>query len=88
MFARKAADAFTFLLLGGASAAHAVTYDALADAFRARVVDASTDSFVFELTGKPGKVDQFISLMVPLGLVEVARTGVAAIARGPDAMKR
>jgi acetolactate synthase I/III small subunit len=60
----------------------------LADAFRARVVDASTDSFVFELTGKPDKVDQFISLMVPLGLVEVARTGVAAIARGPDAMKR
>ncbi len=59
----------------------------LADAFRARVVDASTDSFVFELTGKPEKVDQFISLMVPLGLVEVARTGVAAIARGPEAMK-
>ncbi len=59
----------------------------LADAFRARVVDASTDSFVFELTGKPDKVDQFISLMVPLGLVEVARTGVAAISRGPEGMK-
>lgn len=59
----------------------------LADAFRARVVDASTESFVFELTGKPDKVDQFISLMVPLGLVEVARTGVAAISRGPEAMK-
>jgi acetolactate synthase I/III small subunit len=59
----------------------------LADAFRARVVDASTDSFVFELTGKPEKVDQFIALMVPLGMVEVARTGVAAIARGMDAMK-
>jgi acetolactate synthase I/III small subunit len=59
----------------------------LADAFRARVVDASTDSFVFELTGKPDKIDQFISLMVPLGLVEVARTGVAAISRGPEAMK-
>jgi acetolactate synthase I/III small subunit len=59
----------------------------LADAFRARVVDASQDSFVFELTGKPDKVDQFITLMVPLGLVEVARTGVAAISRGPEAMK-
>ncbi|NMD08129.1 MAG: acetolactate synthase small subunit [Phyllobacteriaceae bacterium] len=59
----------------------------LADAFRARVVDASTDSFVFELTGKPDKVDQFISLMVPLGLVEVSRTGVAAILRGPESMK-
>jgi len=58
----------------------------LADAFRARVVDASTDSFVFELTGKPDKIDQFISLMVPLGLVEVSRTGVAAISRGPDAL--
>ena len=59
----------------------------LADAFRARVVDASTDSFVFELTGKPDKIDQFISLMVPLGLVEVSRTGVAAISRGLEAMK-
>ncbi len=59
----------------------------LADAFRARVVDASTDSFVFELTGKPDKVEQFISLMKPLGLVEVSRTGVAAISRGPEAMK-
>lgn len=59
----------------------------LADAFRARVVDASTDSFVFELTGKPDKIDQFISLMVPLGLVEVSRTGVAAISRGAEAMR-
>ena len=58
----------------------------LGDAFRARVVDASTESFVFEITGKPDKIDQFISLMVPLGLVEVSRTGVAAIARGRDAM--
>jgi acetolactate synthase-1/3 small subunit len=59
----------------------------LGDAFRARVVDASTESFVFELTGKPDKIDQFISLMVPLGLVEVSRTGVAAISRGSGAMK-
>ena len=55
----------------------------LADAFRARVIDATTESFVFELTGKTGKVDQFIALMHPLGLVEVARTGIAAISRGP-----
>ena len=54
----------------------------LADAFRARVVDATTDSFVFEVTGRTNKIDQFISLMEPLGLVEVARTGVAAISRG------
>jgi acetolactate synthase I/III small subunit len=58
----------------------------LADAFRARVVDASTDSFVFELTGKPDKLDQFIMLMMPLGLVEVARTGVAAIGRGREVL--
>ncbi|WP_261404039.1 acetolactate synthase small subunit [Chenggangzhangella methanolivorans] len=56
----------------------------LADAFRARVIDATTESFVFEITGKPDKLDQFIVLMTPLGLVEVARTGVAAIARGPE----
>jgi acetolactate synthase I/III small subunit len=59
----------------------------LADAFRARVIDAGTASFIFEITGKPDKVDQFISLMVPLGLVEVARTGVAGISRGAEGMK-
>ena len=59
----------------------------LADAFRARVIDANTSSFIFEITGKSDKVEQFISLMVPLGLVEVARTGVAGITRGPEGMK-
>ena len=59
----------------------------LADAFRARVIDATTESFVFEITGKTDKVEQFVSLMIPLGLVEVARTGVAAIGRGPEGMK-
>src|SRR5947207_15941706 len=59
----------------------------LADAFRARVIDATTESFVFELTGKTSKVDQFISLMQPLGLVEVSRTGIAAISRGPEGMR-
>ncbi|HVV94672.1 MAG TPA: acetolactate synthase small subunit [Hyphomicrobiales bacterium] len=58
----------------------------LADAFRARVMDATTGSFVFELTGKTDKIDQFIALMLPLGLVEVSRTGVAAISRGPEPM--
>jgi acetolactate synthase I/III small subunit len=59
----------------------------LADAFRAHVIDATTESFVFELTGKTSKVDQFITLMQPLGLVEVSRTGIAAISRGPEGMK-
>ncbi len=59
----------------------------LADAFRARVVDATNNSFVFELTGKTRKVDQFITLMQPLGLIEVVRTGIAAISRGPESMK-
>jgi acetolactate synthase-1/3 small subunit len=58
----------------------------LADAFRARVIDASTDSFVFEITGKSDKIEQFVALMLPLGLVEVARTGIAAIMRGPAGM--
>ncbi|CAN5176323.1 acetolactate synthase small subunit [soil metagenome] len=58
----------------------------LSEAFRARVIDATTDSFVFEITGGTTKIDQFINLMVPLGLVEVSRTGVAAILRGPDGM--
>lgn len=54
----------------------------LADAFRARVVDATTESFIFELTGSTDKLDAFIDLMRPVGLAEVSRTGVAAIARG------
>ncbi len=54
----------------------------LADAFRARVVDATTESFVFEMTGATDKLDAFMELMRPLGLAEVSRTGVAAMARG------
>ena len=58
----------------------------MSEAFRARVVDATTDSFVFELTGDTEKINAFIGLMKPLGLTEVSRTGVAAIARGAEAM--
>jgi acetolactate synthase I/III small subunit len=58
----------------------------LSDAFRARVIDATTESFVFELTGKSDKIDQFVELMLPLGLIEVSRTGIVAITRGPEAM--
>ncbi|MBB04238.1 acetolactate synthase small subunit [Pseudooceanicola sp.] len=54
----------------------------LADIFRANVVDSTLDSFVFELTGASDKVDAFADLMRPLGLVEMARTGVAALSRG------
>jgi acetolactate synthase I/III small subunit len=54
----------------------------LADIFRARVVDSTTESFVFEMTGATEKLDAFIKLMEPLGLVDVCRTGVVAIARG------
>ena len=58
----------------------------LVDAFRAQIVDATVESFVFEVTGKPAKIDSFIALMQPLGLVEVVRTGLAAISRGPQGM--
>lgn len=54
----------------------------VADIFRARAVDSTSTSFVFEITGASEKVDAFIGLMEPLGLVEVCRTGVAAVARG------
>lgn len=59
----------------------------LAEAFRARVIDASTEHFVFELTGRTSKLDQFLALMIPLGLVETSRTGVGAIGRGPEPME-
>jgi len=54
--------------------------------FRARVIDTTRESFVFELTGAPSKVDSFVELMRPLGLVEVSRTGVLSIQRGYDAL--
>src|SRR5919198_4694003 len=58
----------------------------LADAFRARVIDATIESFIFEITGASSKIDQFVNLMLPLGLAEVSRTGVVAISRGPEPM--
>ena len=58
----------------------------LADAFRARVIDATSESFVFEITGASDKIESFINLMLPLGLVEVSRSGVVAISRGPEGM--
>ena len=54
----------------------------LADVFRANVVDSTLDSFTFEVVGSPEKIDAFGELMRPLGLSEMARTGVAALSRG------
>jgi acetolactate synthase I/III small subunit len=58
----------------------------LADVFRANVVDTTISSFVFEVTGNSTKIDRFIELMSEIGLVEVARAGVVAMARGKDAV--
>jgi acetolactate synthase-1/3 small subunit len=58
----------------------------IADIFRASVVDSGHDHFVFEMTGKSDKLDVFIELMKPLGLVDVSRTGVVAISRGPKGL--
>ncbi|APX66780.1 acetolactate synthase small subunit [Sphingomonas sp. gentR] len=57
----------------------------LAEVYRARVVDATISSFVFEVTGGIAKIDKFVELMGEVGLVEVARTGIAAISRGAEA---
>ena len=56
----------------------------VSDIFRARVIDTTHESFVFELTGAPAKIDSFLELMRPLGLVEVSRTGVLSIQRGAE----
>ncbi|WP_375427236.1 acetolactate synthase small subunit [uncultured Sphingomonas sp.] len=58
----------------------------LGEVYRARVVDATTSSFIFELTGGRDKIDSFVALMGEIGLVEIARTGIAAIARGREAV--
>jgi acetolactate synthase-1/3 small subunit len=58
----------------------------IADIFRAHVVDSTNNSFVFEIVGSTDKLDAFIELMKPLGLVDLSRTGVVAIARGPESI--
>lgn len=58
----------------------------LADVFRAKVIDAKSDSFVFEVTGNTDKVQTFIGLMEDLGLVDVVRTGIVAMSRGGEAL--
>lgn len=56
----------------------------VAEVFRAKVVDTTTRSFVFELTGTPDKIDSFVAIMRDLGLVEVGRTGIVGMMRGPE----
>ncbi|MEL6364381.1 MAG: acetolactate synthase small subunit [Pseudomonadota bacterium] len=58
----------------------------MSDVFRARVIDTGPASFVFEVTGQRDKINAFIELMIPLGLIEVSRTGVLSIKRGAEAM--
>ena len=58
----------------------------LADAFQAKVVDATVGHFIFEITGKSSKIDQFVAVVKPLGLIEVCRTGIAAMNRGAQGM--
>ena len=58
----------------------------IADIFRANAVDSANDSFVFEVVGRPDKITAFIDLMRPLGLVDLSRTGVVGIARGPESL--
>jgi len=58
----------------------------IAEIFRAKVIDTSHESFVFEVTGAPSKIDKFVNLMRPLGLVELSRTGVLSISRGAEAV--
>ena len=58
----------------------------IAEIFRAHVIDTTHESFIFEITGAPSKIEQFAALMRPLGLVEISRTGVLSITRGPERM--
>ncbi len=63
---------------------HRVEALRLADVFRARPVDTTIESFIFELTGPPDKIDSFIALMREIGLVEVGRTGIVGMMRGSE----
>ena len=63
-----------------------VKAQAIAEEFHAQTLDSSTSHFVFEIAGERSKIERFIAKLQPLGLVEVARTGLAAISRGPERM--
>ena len=63
---------------------HRVKALRIAQIFRANDIDTGTDSFIFEVTGTSDKIDQFVDLMRPLGLVELSRTGVLSIKRGRE----
>jgi acetolactate synthase-1/3 small subunit len=65
---------------------HRVEALRLAAAFGARTLDATLTSFVFELTGSSDEIERFIAMMAVVGLVEVSRTGIAAMSRGPEGM--
>ncbi|MEO0686185.1 MAG: acetolactate synthase small subunit, partial [Cyanobacteria bacterium J06649_11] len=65
---------------------HRVEALRIADLFRCNAIDSTLDSFIFEITGSVSKINAFIELMEPLGLVEVVRTGVVAILRGKDGL--
>jgi acetolactate synthase I/III small subunit len=68
------------------SGEHRIEALRLAEVFRANVVDTTIGSFVFEVTGASTKIDRFVELMGEIGLVEVARTGIVAMARGREAV--
>jgi acetolactate synthase I/III small subunit len=71
--------------VAGKGAKH-VEAQRLAETFQAQILDSSAEHFVFEITGEQSRIEQFIAKLQPLGLVEVARTGLAAISRGPERM--
>jgi acetolactate synthase-1/3 small subunit len=71
--------------VAGKGAKHAEA-QRLAETFQAQIIDSSAEHFIFEITGEQSRIEQFIAKLQPLGLVEVARTGLAAISRGPERM--
>jgi acetolactate synthase-1/3 small subunit len=56
--------------------------------FRGRVVDIASESVIVEVTGSTEKIDNFIDLMRPFGIKEMARSGAVALVRGDDARLR
>ena len=61
---------------------------AAADIYRAKIIDYTTDTMCVEVTGEPNKIDAFIKVMKPLGIIEMCRTGVVALERGSSIMEK
>lgn len=61
---------------------------AASEIYRAKIIDYNTSTMCIEVTGESSKIDAFIEVMKPIGIIEMCRTGVVALERGATIMEK